>query len=121
MELGLRLALKLAAEDASTLGGLDLYLFGSAARNFEGARDVDILAIYDNSETVRAFRRLIEERSSFPPFHLVALTPREEEFYRFIRGVGAVCFLRSRNPRRCYLPRILRWQRSPCHYAVARG
>ncbi|MFD9188177.1 hypothetical protein ACFWCA_08145 [Streptomyces phaeochromogenes] len=81
--------LKLLVEVARSLPPLQLWLFGSALR-CEHPADLDVLLVYQDHSTVMALRRMNRWEDMCPPFHLIAMTPREIDEYDFIRRTGAV-------------------------------
>ncbi|MGY9066813.1 hypothetical protein [Streptomyces sp. CAS3] len=81
--------LNLLTEAARALPSLEVWLFGSALRS-ECPADLDILLIYDDRSAVVALRKMNHWEDMCPPFHLIAMTPREVDEYDFIRLTGAV-------------------------------
>jgi hypothetical protein len=63
---------------------LVLYLFGSVARNCLVVVDLDVLAIYEREDSLRAFRTEAMGMDLTLPLHLIAMTPAEEQHYQFI-------------------------------------
>jgi predicted nucleotidyltransferase len=81
--------LKRLTEAARSLPSLEVWLFGSALRS-ECPADLDILLIYEDRSAVVALRKMNRWEDMCPPFHLIAMTPREVDEYDFIRHTGAV-------------------------------
>jgi hypothetical protein len=63
---------------------LVLFLFGSAAQHKLVVNDLDVFALFERAESVRAFRRIAMSLNLVKPLHLVAMTAAEEQYYRFI-------------------------------------
>ena len=74
---------------ARALGGLEVWLFGSALKRAD-PEDLDILLVYDDRETVAALRAAEPWDQFCPPCSFIAMTRSELKEYDFIATTGAV-------------------------------
>ncbi|MEV0372554.1 nucleotidyltransferase domain-containing protein [Streptomyces sp. NPDC050636] len=81
--------LRLLLEAASSLQPLQVWLFGSALRS-EHPADLDVLLVYEDRSAVVALRKMEPWEDFQPPFHIIAMTPREVDEYEFIKSTRAV-------------------------------
>ena len=77
---------------AQSLGGLEVWLFGSALQRSD-PQDLDILLVYDNREMVVALRAAESWSTFCPPCNFIAMTRSELEEYNFIATTGAMRIL----------------------------
>lgn len=84
--------LALLLDVASGLAPLEVWLFGSALRS-EDPADLDVLLVYQNRRSVVALRDTYPWEDCLPPFHLIAMTPREVVEYDFIATTNALRLL----------------------------
>lgn len=71
------------------------YVFGSAIREFECARDVDIVVLCDSHEAVALVRPALRSACMRLPLHLFLITRDEENELRFIGSQGCIQLLPS--------------------------
>lgn len=81
--------LEMLVAHAKALGGLEVWLFGSALKHADAA-DIDILLVYDDRETAVALRASEPWEQFCPPFSFIAMTRTELKAYDFITVTGAV-------------------------------
>ena len=84
--------LRLLVEDAESLQGMEVWLFGSAVHS-ETPGDIDVLVVYQERATVQALRASQHWPDFSPPVNIIAMTPTEVEEYQFIETTGAVRLL----------------------------
>ena len=91
MELEVFQSLAKLSELAEAIGHgrLTLYVFGSATRDDTDPEDIDVLAIYDDPDLMRRFRRESEQLDLTRPLHLIGMTSSEETHYRFLDRISA--------------------------------
>lgn len=77
------------ASAAASLPSLDLWLFGSALRRPD-PRDLDVLAVYGDRESVVQLRCKHAWEECSPPIDLIAMTFREVVEYDFLAVTGAI-------------------------------
>ncbi len=78
---------------------LRVWLFGSALTN-RSPRDLDLLVIYAERDTVLALRSQHWWADFDPPLDIIAMTDDEERHYQFIELCGAVELRRNIDPAR---------------------
>jgi hypothetical protein len=74
---------------ASSLDGLQLWIFGSALRA-EIPRDLDVLLLYVDRASVVTIRSAHAWEECDPPCDIIAMTSSEEREYQFIKNTEAV-------------------------------
>lgn len=67
---------------------VDVYVFGSALKDFSGANDIDILVIGDCVDGL-LLKRKLRELDLFIPIHIISMTRAEEYELDFVKSVGA--------------------------------
>ena len=67
---------------------VDVYVFGSALKNFRSANDIDILVIGDCVDGL-LLKRKLRDLDLFIPVHVISMTRSEECELNFIKSVGA--------------------------------
>ncbi len=74
-----------------THGGIDGYLFGSAARFATSPLDLDILLVYEPGllPEAHALAQSLRDLTTYWIVDVIAMSKAEEEDLNFIRGVGA--------------------------------
>lgn len=77
---------------AQNLGGLEVWLFGSALRRPD-PEDLDILLVYDDRERVVALRTAEPWKHFSPPCHFIAMTRTELNEYDFVATTQATRIL----------------------------
>lgn len=73
---------------AIEIGGIEVWLFGSALRS-EQPRDLDVALLYLDRKSVVRLREQDLWEFSLPPIDLIAFTVDEERHHEFMRSVGA--------------------------------
>ena len=74
---------------AQALGGLEVWLFGSALKRAD-PQDLDVLLVYGDRNLVVALRSAKPWNRFCPPVSLIAMTRTELEEYNFVAVTGAV-------------------------------
>lgn len=69
--------------------GLTVWLFGSVLRT-RNPQDLDVLVVYQRRKDLESLRENLASIDSEPHLHLIAMTPDEEDEYRFCATTGAV-------------------------------
>lgn len=62
------------------------YIFGSASRTFDSAKDVDVLVLCTNDRVADIVRRELQKLCRELPIHLLILTEEEEAELGFIQA-----------------------------------
>ena len=71
------------------------YVFGSASREVEGARDVDVLVLCHSNDAVVLVRDALRDVCMRLPLHLFLITRDEEDELQFIGAEGCVQLMRA--------------------------
>ncbi|MCU5772530.1 nucleotidyltransferase domain-containing protein [Erwiniaceae bacterium BAC15a-03b] len=67
---------------------VDIYVFGSALKNFGSANDIDILVMGDSVDGL-LLKGKLRDLGLFIPVHVISMTRTEEYELNFIKSVGA--------------------------------
>jgi len=65
------------------------YIFGSFLNNEKNYGDIDILILYESSESIKSIRNDFQNINSFEFFHLMFLSFDEEKEMKFVEKVNA--------------------------------
>ena len=66
------------------------YLFGSVARSWSAAKDIDLLVVCDSHNTANMIRETLRGPCLFIPLHILLLTSNEEIELGFVNSEDCV-------------------------------